>query len=181
MMINRILAFFGLATLLEAKKQFNDGVTHEREERRLSREKIEVDQLRCLMNKPIIGISNEWENPLIGTVIDIEFITKAKNPVPVIRCAVTGKDFVSLCKVMPFTMQRFEAVMKLTPYERWCLIDDQNEFEYRVGDPRKLPKLYSLEEYINVLRRKGFSGLSMSSEAYAKHFLPEQSQAILNS
>lgn len=163
MLIDRILAFFGLATIFEANRRYYTGILDEQERqcrehdrRRKEREDSELYTLQCLLNKPVIGISNEWENPLVGTVVDIDFITQARCPVPIVRDALTGEDHIALCKIMPFTIQRFQAVMKLTPYERWCLIDSQNEVEYRDNDTRKLPKLYSYEEYIMALKNKDF-------------------------
>lgn len=155
-MFLRILAFLGLTTLRLAHQRYCAGVLDEQERHTKRYDAIRLIAIETLMNKKVICISNEWENPLIGTVVGIEFITQAQNPVPIVRCAITGKDILTLSKVMAFTMQRFEALMKLTPYERWCLIDTQNEIPYRTTDKRELPRLHTVEEYIDVLTRKGF-------------------------
>lgn len=154
-MMERILRFFGLTTLAHAARRYLDGINTERARQIESREHIKLVEMQSLVGKAVIGVSNEWENPLIGTVIKLEMITRANQPIPVVRCAVTGKEFITFCKVMPFTMQRFEALMKLNPYERWCLVDNQNEFEHRHLQST-MPDLFTYQDYMKVLTRNGF-------------------------
>lgn len=158
-MRNPILAFFGLTTLAHAANRYLEGMTVQRERDIQQREEYKLADMKMMIGKPVIGISNEWENPVIGTVIGIEFITQAQQPIPIVRCAITGKEFITFSKVMPFTMQRFEALMKLNPYERWCLVDNQNPHAHRSSSMPKLPTLFTLEDYIEVLKRKDFIGL----------------------
>lgn len=146
MILNRILRSLGLCTLAHAGDRYLDGISAERRRQNDTRDKIEMDILHSMLGKPVIGIGNEWENPLIGTMVDIDYITKAHRPVPVIHNVLTGETHITLCKITPFTMQRFTALMKLTPYERWCLIDDQLATDYRQGDTRKLSSLLTYDD-----------------------------------
>lgn len=160
MNLKRILSFFNLTTVTEAQMQYLDGINQERNRQSDTRDKIELDALRSLMGKAVIGISNEWENPLIGTMVDVDFITKAMRPVPVVHNVLTGETHITFAKIMPFTMQRFVAIMKLTPYERWCLIDDQLPVDYRDNDPRKLPSLLTYDEIMVKLVDAEFTGFT---------------------
>ncbi|MCK9234725.1 MAG: hypothetical protein M0R77_00255 [Gammaproteobacteria bacterium] len=65
-----------------------------------------------LLNTFIIGVSNEYENPYIGKVVD--FFSSD----PVIWDFVTNTEFVFMGAFKPYTKQLFEALLKLSPEER---------------------------------------------------------------
>lgn len=71
---------------------------------------------------PVICISNEWEDPVIGFVSHIEYITKARNPVPVVMDYLSGQELMVMGVVYDFTRQRLDAFLKLAPYERWVMV-----------------------------------------------------------
>lgn len=80
-------------------------------------DKAEMLYLSNFIGKPVICISNEWENPVIGFGTQIQLITKAQNPVLVVHDYVTGQDLIVMGKVFVYTSQRFNTLMKLTPFE----------------------------------------------------------------
>lgn len=162
-MLERILNFFGLTTIKDARERYNlgfsTGVSSERDRQINLRQKLELSCLKLMIGKPVICVGNEWEDLVIGIVTDIDFITQAKNPIPIVKDILTGKEFITFAKVMPFTMQRFNALVKLDPYERWSVIDNQNSFEHRSQvDRSKLPKLLSAEEWVMLMKNQKFIG-----------------------
>lgn len=82
---------------------------------------------------PVICISNEWEDPVIGFVSHIEYITKARNPVPVVMDYLSGQELMVMGAVYDFTRQRLDAFMRLNPYERWSMVQKMG-FEHHGKD-----------------------------------------------
>lgn len=89
-----------------------------REERRIS-ERFELDMY---IGKPVICISNEWTNPVIGFAICVEEITMANNPVLIVHDVLTDEDIMVLGHTYHYTHQRFEALSRLDPFEACSLI-----------------------------------------------------------
>jgi len=154
-MLKKILTWLGLTTIHAANEKLHEGISQERTRQQEFRDKIELTELQSLVGKPVIGFSNEWENIVVGVVTDLQFISKAQKPIPVVFNYLTGKEQLVICKLMPFTEQRLKALIKLDPYERWCLISPSNK-PYRVNDITKKPKLYTEEEIFQILENKGF-------------------------
>lgn len=82
----------------------------------------ELFDMEMLVGKPVISISNEWDNPIIGFVKNIEFISKAQNPVFIIHDYVNNEEVMVLGITYGYTEQRFNALMKLDPFETCSLI-----------------------------------------------------------
>jgi hypothetical protein len=158
-MFKSILNFFGLYTGGQMFARYADGVLDERKRQQTNREEIEMNHHLSLLHKPVICVGNEWENPLIGVVEDIEFITKAHQPVLIVKDILTDKSVITFAKTFAFTTQRFDALMKLDPFERWCLVDGDSEYNYKVEYREKKPKLLTRQEYLTILQRKNFIGL----------------------
>lgn len=99
-------------------KGYQDRINSSVEEKR----KIELFELEEMIGKKVICISNEWENPIIGIVKEVITITKANNPVAIVIDYLTMKEIMVLGKIYPYTEQRFEAILKLSPFELCSLI-----------------------------------------------------------
>lgn len=79
-------------------------------------------ELSMFIDKPIIAISNEWANPVIGIGKEIIYISKANTPVLVIHDYLTNEDKMIFSEVFYFTEQRFNAFSKLDPFEICSII-----------------------------------------------------------
>ena len=111
--------------------------------------------LGLLVGKPVIAISNEWDNPVIGFAKEITLVSKANNPYLVVHDYLTGQEVIPLGKVFFYTEQRFEAVMKLDPFEL-CSLLYTNSFSDRtfVKDIRQ--QRDSREDLVQKLTESGF-------------------------
>lgn len=86
------------------------------------KQECSILELGLLVGKPVIAISNEWDNPVVGFAKEITLVSKANNPYLVIHDYLTDQEVIPLGKVFFYTEQRFEAVMKLDPFELCCLL-----------------------------------------------------------
>lgn len=72
------------------------------------------------IGKKIIYCSNEWEDPIFGIVSGVDFITKAKSPMLVIKNILTGDvSLIDPTSYLDADEQMVEAILKLNPFERW--------------------------------------------------------------
>ena len=78
-------------------------------------------EMKELLGKKVITISNEWEDMMVGTVVRIDTITQAKQPILVIKDCFSGTEYMSFGQVYVFNVETLNALLKLTPYERWNL------------------------------------------------------------
>lgn len=101
----------------QVKNAYNIGVIAERKRSEESRADSDLITQQEFVGKPVISFSNEWENPIIGFCTEITFITKAQNPVLMVKDYLTGETLMVLGKTFIYTEERFNAVMKLSPWE----------------------------------------------------------------
>lgn len=116
-------------------------------------EEVRFIELMTYVNKPVILIPNEWQDLEIGFGVGVEYITKNNTPVLVVKSYITGEEFITFSKVFHYTTQRFNALMQLDPFERWCLMQDHDE---SFNKPRKQPILFSKKDIVDKLRLNGF-------------------------
>lgn len=103
-------------------KAKNDAKNEERNYREEQRKHCQFIELSMMIGKPVISISNEWDNPIVGFGKRIEFITKAETPVLIIEDYVSGEDVLVLSTPFYFSEQRFNALSKLDPFEICSII-----------------------------------------------------------
>lgn len=104
------------------KKAKNEALQEERAYRDEQRNHCLFIELEMMIGKPVISISNEWNNPIIGFGKRIEFITRAKTPVLIIEDYVSGNDMMVLSVPFYFSEQRLFALSKLDPFEICSII-----------------------------------------------------------
>lgn len=109
-----------IENLIEKTK--NEGRQEERDYRDEQKKKCLLNELELMIGKPVISISNEWNNPTIGFGKRIEFITKAETPVLIVEDYVSGKDMMLLSVPFYFSEQRLFALSKLEPFEICSII-----------------------------------------------------------
>lgn len=103
-------------------KAKSDAENEERDYRENQRRHCQFIELEMMIGKPVISISNEWDNPIVGFGKRIEFITQAKTPVLIIEDYVSGQDVLVLSTPFYFSEQRFNALSKLDPFEICSII-----------------------------------------------------------
>lgn len=96
------------------------------EARNASNNQAVLIELQSYIGKPVISVSNEWDDPIIGIGKEIVFITKANTPKLVIQDYISGKEYMPFGIVMGFTEQRFKALSKLDPFEICSLLYRNN-------------------------------------------------------
>lgn len=96
----------------------------------IERKRLVEVELSLMINKPVIVVGNEWNDPIIGFGLSIEHVSKARTPMLVVRDYLNGDDVLTFGVIRPFTNQLYRAIKKLDPFERWVLISRmQTNFE----------------------------------------------------
>ena len=115
-------------------------------------EAINYIEMETHVGKPIIVIGNNWDNPLIGVGIKIDLITQGNCPILVVKDYITDQEYITFGKIFHYTQQRFEAIMKLDPNERWALISDNRH--PNTNQPTDV--LLTKEEIMEILIENNF-------------------------
>lgn len=99
-----------LSGKLDGRKEFHD-------EDRAERNKILNFELeRMAKAGPVIALSNEWQNPVIGKVVNLTVSPWDKDKfVPMVKDYLTGNVFEEHRTLIPFSMKTLEAIGKLNP------------------------------------------------------------------
>lgn len=110
---------------------------HRAEREARDRRQLEIERitLEAYVGQPVIMIGNEWTDPVIGFALRVDFITQHQDPILVIQDDLSGREVISFGKLYRFSLQRFDALYKLTPYERCSLI--YNHTEFGLGKPQR--------------------------------------------
>lgn len=89
-------------------------------EQKDTKERILQFEIQDAQGKKIIYCSNEWEDPLFGVVIGVEYVTLAKQPMLVVECALTKRiGFVHPGSYYIADEAMVDCILKLNPFERW--------------------------------------------------------------
>lgn len=138
------------AEILLANKQ---GHQEECERSSTRKKEIEKIQLQMLVNTPVIYISNEWDNPIIGFG---DSVYKAGN-----RDFLLVKDYVSGEIVMPmsgvhsYSETLLNGILKLTPFEAASLVYKNHDWSDEHQKNEKSTYTNS-EDIMNKLKASGF-------------------------
>lgn len=107
---------------------FNSGVSHgvikERTRYLDDRQKIHLIAQEQWIDKKVIIISNEWEDPFVGTVVGLEDFERNEAHL-IVRDAVSKKEFISFGKVVPFDVANLSALVGMSPWVRWEILTGQ--------------------------------------------------------
>ncbi len=107
-------------------QQISDFVKSSKEDFLAQREKsinqVKRIELEMLIGQPVISISNEWKNPIVGVAVRVIEITQSKTPMIVIKDYITGEEFMPMGWVAHFTHQRLSVALKLNPFELASLL-----------------------------------------------------------
>lgn len=108
-----------------------------------------------MIGKPVIAVGNDWSNPIIGIGLEVVLITQANQPHLVIHDYLTGQEFMPFGAVMYYDETRFEAIMKLNPFEVASLVYRLHTAESPVNVEQE-GKRDSREVIIEKLTKNGF-------------------------
>lgn len=99
-----------------------EAVAEYKKEKEEQRRKTQSFFYEKLAEGPVIGISNEHENLVIGFIERIDTVCLSNDYLPIIKDYVSGTTVAFMGRVMGFTEHRFNALNSLTPEERVALI-----------------------------------------------------------
>lgn len=80
------------------------------------------------IGKKVISISNSFQTNsddvslYIGEIVDVIPITKSETPVPVVKFDGYDESFISFSTIIEYTDNLWASLNKLSPEERWDLI-----------------------------------------------------------
>lgn len=104
-------------------------------------------QADMLLGRPVIAVSNEWCNPVIGFVTKIEEVSKGNNPIPVIHDYIENYEVLSMGVVRFYSDQLFDVMMRLTPFERWAVVTDtHSHFDYTKVKRESILTRYEIQQ-----------------------------------
>lgn len=106
-----------------------------------------------LVGKPVICLSNEYDNPLVGFVEEVQLITKSESPVYIVWDCIGYQRLMVLGQTFKYSHGLLEMVFTA---DRMRL----NELIYR-DDPKRVYKmpgvpLLKLSEAKTILQQRGF-------------------------
>lgn len=136
-------------------ESYNRGYNEHIDKIRLDKRKSELFEMQEMVGKPVICVSNEWEDPVIGFAQEIIYITQAKQPMLVIKDYLTMNENMSFGKVFAYTDQRFKALFKLDPFER-CSLIYTNFYHEEEFVKNKIGVIHTLEQVAEILNKNGF-------------------------
>lgn len=139
--------------LIQIEEEANKLYLLNKENEENNRMKYKELEFISYLNKKVIVVSNEWENPVIGKVKEIQYVSLAKVPTFVVHDYITGEECLVFGKVFHYTDQKFEAIMKLTPFELCSLLYSDIETEYIKS---KKEERKTKEELKEILIKNGF-------------------------
>lgn len=129
------------------------------DERRESGQQIVDIQAQLLMNIPIIVLTNEWNNPIVGEVI--HFDSGKGSPLYYIFDYISNEETCCLSTPIEFSQQKMKIIGKLNPDEICCLF---YEGRSHFGDFHKHPTYGKIdknpftnyEDWMMKLQTNGF-------------------------
>lgn len=118
-----IVKLFG--SIIEKEKQHavNSALFKYQGDELMRRQKDRDAELEYLIGKPIIGITNEWEDPIVGTLVRLELVgTLIPSAIPVVFDELTQTEYLFFGSVCHYSVELVQALEKLTPSESWILV-----------------------------------------------------------
>ena len=135
------------------------GVALERDRTNARKKEWENATCDALVGKPVICVLGGNRDLMVGYCTGNMELSKANNRFPVVRDYVHNKESVVFGQVFVFTRQRFDALLKLTPEQRWCLFNQSgtiNDNDDEVDFERTGSNLLTNEAIVARLVANGF-------------------------
>lgn len=117
--------FKSLITRLAQKQiqsAFNAGVKSERTRREASSLETKWFEMDALTAGPVICVSNEHDNIVVGFIERIESICLSNEPLAIVKDYVSGKTLAIMGSIFGYTEDRFNALADMSPSQRVTVI-----------------------------------------------------------
>jgi hypothetical protein len=164
-----IASLFGLITKEEHERQLKRTAflmkQEELEKHHNDRHEIQILCIETNVGKPFISVTNEWDNPMIGIVLDVEFVTAGLFPIAKVYDFVTNKVLLRGNTRIPFNRYNLEAILRLDPYQRWNLV---TKSELPSDKPKINPDCFSPRDILDILEMRNFA--KIIGELHVLHF-----------
>lgn len=120
--------FFNEEINAEKSISFRLGVDEQRETSFKRRSEIKRIEIEMMIGKPVIYISNEWNDPIVGFGINTFDI--GTSCVLVIKDYITGKDLTVMSTAHNYSETLLNAVLKFNPFEAGSMIYRNHDWSY---------------------------------------------------
>lgn len=118
------------------------------------RKEIQVCCIEVDIGTPFISVTNEWDNPLIGIVLGVQYVTAGNCPIAHVYDFITNQSVYCGNSRVPYTDLNLDAILKLNPYQRWNLISKSS---LDMDKPKYNKDCFSPDEIRTILEDRGFS------------------------
>lgn len=108
--------------------------------------------------KKIIYQSNEWDNPIVGVMVKVDF-NNGRGMFSIVYDYVTKQELCFIGLPMHYTEQRLNALLKLDPFERCSLLYKTNYNDEAFDKDKGDEIILTPEELIAKLHANGFYDL----------------------
>lgn len=127
------------------------GIGDERERQFMQRFQSRYFEQELLVGKKVIIVSNEWEDPLVGTVVGLETFGRNEAHL-IVENAITHEVVISFGRVVPFSLEILTALTAMSPWVRWEILTDQKIER----DPPDQLELKTIDQFIYELEQNQF-------------------------
>lgn len=125
--------------------------------------RIKNFELESFVGEKLIIISNNWEQPLYATGVELTSINDDDRMALVIKELFTGENFITFGKVFKFSEELNNALLNLTPFERWNVAVPHNPIPW---DKKHQPMVEHPTDIKKKLKEKGWIKTQVKSEDF---------------
>ena len=112
-------------------------------------------ELSLYLDRPVIVIGNEWDDPTIGFGVSIDYLSRSLQPILVVQDYVTDRRVLVFGCIRPYTDRLYSAIKRLDPYDRWELVSS-NSGSFESYNKPKSGSASTPEELDRKLEASGF-------------------------
>ena len=152
------------------QNEINKAINNEREDKRNHYNEIKTIELSQFIGKPVICISNEWADPIIGFGLRVEFITRSKNPILCTHNYLDGREYLIMGAAYHFTEQRFDALFKINRFELCSFI-----YNHASSEPFEKIKSCHVREKEEIKQLLEVNGFYKCMEDNAQQYIENRS------
>lgn len=106
----------------EKENSFHEGMNQQRNEDRENRIKWSRIEDEELIGKPVIFKSNEWQELVVGELVEIQYPkNEQSSPFYIIKDYIGNDTACTMCRPLPFSRQKLVIMGKLSPDE-YCAL-----------------------------------------------------------
>lgn len=113
---------FGLITKEDHNFEVQHAILEEKQKNREQREQLNTLCIEVDIGTAFISVTNEWDNPIIGIVLGVVYVTAGNCPIALVYDFISNQVVLCGNARLPYTDYNLDAVLKLDPYQRWNLI-----------------------------------------------------------